>query len=65
MAREHEPLSLIFCDVDHFKEYNDRYGHQAGDGCLKLTFRTSISSISKLHGQEIQNENLNNQGSVK
>jgi diguanylate cyclase (GGDEF)-like protein len=30
-----EPIALLICDVDHFKEYNDRYGHQAGDECLK------------------------------
>lgn len=29
------PLSLIIADIDLFKEYNDNYGHQAGDYCLK------------------------------
>lgn len=32
--RESTPLALIFCDIDHFSEYNYRYGHQAGDECL-------------------------------
>ncbi len=36
-CREQRPLSLIMCDIDCFKAYNDTYGHQAGDVCLKRT----------------------------
>jgi diguanylate cyclase (GGDEF)-like protein len=34
-ARAQVPISLIMVDIDHFKNFNDAYGHQAGDACLQ------------------------------
>ncbi len=34
--REHMPLSIVMCDIDHFKQVNDKFGHQAGDYVLSL-----------------------------
>ncbi|MEA5507368.1 PleD family two-component system response regulator [Halotia wernerae UHCC 0503] len=47
MAREQLPLSLILCDVDFFKSYNDNYGHQAGDRCLQEIGRAIQNTINR------------------
>jgi diguanylate cyclase (GGDEF)-like protein len=38
--REAKPLEIVFVDIDYFKIYNDLYGHQAGDDCLKRVAET-------------------------
>jgi diguanylate cyclase (GGDEF)-like protein len=45
--RETAPLSLILIDIDYFKLYNDRYGHQAGDNCLKLVARALFEALRR------------------
>lgn len=52
--RDEIPLSLLMIDVDNFKEYNDLYGHQEGDHCLRLISDTMVESgIAKRAGDII------------
>jgi diguanylate cyclase (GGDEF)-like protein len=45
MARSQAPLSIVLCDIDFFKQYNDTYGHPAGDDCLKQVVKALNSVI--------------------
>jgi len=47
LARENLPMSLLLCDVDFFKRYNDRYGHPAGDDCLRAVAKAIESCIRR------------------
>jgi diguanylate cyclase (GGDEF)-like protein len=46
-AREHAPISLISIDIDHFKAYNDHYGHPGGDQCLIQVAHTLAGCITR------------------
>ena len=45
-----EPLSLLMCDVDHFKSFNDKFGHVTGDQVLRLV---AMSVKQNVKGQDI------------
>ena len=59
LSRERGELTLIICDVDFFKAYNDLYGHVEGDACLstiaqslKQVVRSSTDLVARYGGEE-------------
>lgn len=48
-ARSGAPLSVLVCDIDHFKAYNDAAGHLAGDRCLREVAAALASSVRGPH----------------
>ncbi|MBF0495658.1 MAG: diguanylate cyclase [Deltaproteobacteria bacterium] len=58
-VREASPMALIMIDLDHFKGYNDHYGHQAGDTCLiqvaqamGAALRRKVDLVARYGGEE-------------
>ena len=57
--RKNESIAFLFMDIDHFKQYNDNYGHQKGDevlinfaACLKQSLNRSSDYTFRLGGEE-------------
>jgi diguanylate cyclase (GGDEF)-like protein len=59
--RDRLPVSVVLIDIDHFKAYNDHYGHQAGDRCLRevaaavklAAHRRPLDLVARYGGEEI------------
>jgi diguanylate cyclase (GGDEF)-like protein/PAS domain S-box-containing protein len=57
--REGSEISLLLLDIDHFKQFNDRYGHQVGDDCLRAVAAAvcrsvrASDSVARYGGEEI------------
>ena len=74
LTREQAPLSLILCDIDFFKLYNDHYGHLAGDDCLKQVAQAIQQNVrrpadlaARYGGEEfaVILPNTNNEGAMQ
>ena len=45
--RTQNPLSVIMCDIDYFKNFNDTFGHAKGDECLKMVAKAVESALKR------------------
>lgn len=46
-VRKKTPLSVVYMDIDFFKQYNDEFGHGCGDTCLKKVAQTLVESVHR------------------
>jgi diguanylate cyclase (GGDEF)-like protein len=72
-VREHQSLTIMVLDLDHFKRINDNYGHLTGDQCLKLTavafkaqLRRATDVLARFGGEEfvVMLSNTDEQGGL-
>ena len=45
--RQGDEIAVLMCDIDFFKQYNDTYGHQSGDECLRLVADTLVGTMER------------------
>ncbi|MEG4320817.1 MULTISPECIES: diguanylate cyclase [unclassified Microcoleus] len=57
LGEETAQLSLILCNIDRFKKYNDTYGYNAGDACLQQVAKTIVEAV-KYSAGEVSGETL-------
>ncbi|PZV07736.1 MAG: hypothetical protein DCF32_06525 [Leptolyngbya sp.] len=59
LQRQKQPLALVLCDIDYFKQFNDTYGHPSGDTCLvavaqalKCCLKRPADLVARYGGEE-------------
>lgn len=55
MGQQQNPISVIIADIDCFKGYNDTYGHQAGDKCIKKVAFAMKQAVNLITGTNCEN----------
>ena len=46
-CRDRSPITVVLCDIDYFKQYNDTYGHLQGDACLQLVAKVFKAALKR------------------
>jgi diguanylate cyclase (GGDEF)-like protein len=55
-VRKSTAFAILMLDVDNFKKYNDRYGHQAGDDCLRAVAHAVEATVARSNAQGLTND---------